>query len=144
MRKRVLVAPSFPASRQPAVAICLLRALAFATVAMAAMIITGLGFRVEGSGSTGTVSHVCVCCRPLRAVTMIGRRMVARPWASAALVLALWMTLDVEVAVAKKKDYYALLGVKKNADDATLKKAQMLKISPCGDINVVLVHAQGH
>ncbi len=65
--------------------------------------------------------------------------MVARPWASAALVLALWLALDVEVAVAKKKDYYALLGVKKNADDATLKKAQILKSTPYGGIHLVVV-----
>ena len=74
----------------------------------------------------------------------MGRRMVARPWASAALVLALWLTLDVELAVAKKKDYYALLGVKKNADDATLKKAQILKRTPYVGSNVVVVHALGH
>jgi hypothetical protein len=103
-----------------------------------------LGFRVQGLGVTGTVSHACVCCRPLRAVTRMGRRMVARPWASAALVLALWLTLDVELAVAKKKDYYALLGVKKNADDATLKKAQILNRTPYVGSNVVVVHALGH
>ena len=57
----------------------------------------------------------------------------------AALVLALWLALDVEVAVAKKKDYYALLGVKKNADDATLKKAQILKSTPYGGIHLVVV-----
>jgi len=34
-----------------------------------------------------------------------------------------WLLLDVEMAVARKKDYYEMLGVKKNADDATLKKA---------------------
>ena len=82
----------------------------------------------------------------------------SRPCQSSLLLLVLWLAMDVEVAVAKKKvdicarlcvrgacgvlacadgfslhwclarsparqDYYALLGVKKNADDATLKKA---------------------
>jgi len=37
VRKLVLVAPSFPASRHPAAVICLSRALAFTKVAMTAM-----------------------------------------------------------------------------------------------------------
>lgn len=46
-----------------------------------------------------------------------------RPWRSAALLLlVLCLALEVPVS-ARKKDYYELLGVKKNADDATLKKA---------------------
>eukprot|EP00960_Hanusia_phi_P029797 748185-Hanusia_phi.AAC.1 len=61
--------------------------------------------------------------RQFRKMTWTGSTVSSRWLCKIAMVSFMCLILDLEIANAKKKDYYTLLGVKKNADEATLKKA---------------------